>query len=344
MSSPDPRFALDHHLNRLYADAPRPLQLQATTPDTLYAWQVTARERLRELLGIADLPQPQVVHHACLGCWAYDGYTEEKHQITTDEGVVIPLYLLVPRTTDQHRALLVFHGHTPSVQYILGHFPDSATATEYRGRHGNYAQRLAQAGYLVCAVEQRSFGERQSSTVAHRQHPNSCRHQSFFYQMLGRTMVGERCRDGMAALHFLQERFGPTLSHIGITGNSGGGTTTLWLAALDKRFQVVVPGSYFCSFRMSVMDIHHCACNYVPSVAAELEMGDLAALVAPRPMRFVQGVHDPIFPFADTQQQFRTVTRAYQILDARQRVDLAAFPTEHAYHVPFAVDWFDRWL
>ncbi len=279
-----------------------------------------------------------------LGRWEYDGYTEEKHRITTDEEVSIPLYLMVPRATATDRVIVVFHGHTPSVQYVLGHFPDSETAADFRGRHGNYAQRLAEAGYLVCAVEQRSFGERQSSTESLRQSPNSCRHQSFYYQMLGRTMVGERCRDGMVALDFLQARSDRDIRRVGITGNSGGGTTTLWLAALDERFQVVVPGSYFCSFRASLMDIYHCECNYVPGVAAEMEMGELAALIAPRPMRFVQGIHDPIFPFADTQQQFATVSAAYRTLEADARVDLAAFPTGHAYHVPFAVDWFDRWL
>ncbi len=344
MSYPDPLFGLSHHLNRLYEAAPRPLQLQASTPDEFHAWQTTAREHIRMLLGIADLSCPRIVEHECLGRWDHDTYTEEKHLVSTDEGIALPLYLLVPRERATDRTIMVFHGHTPSVHYVLGHFPDAETAMDYRGRHGNYAQRLVQAGYLVCAVEQRSFGERQSSTEALRQRPNSCRHQAFFYQMLGRTMVGERCRDGMVALDFMQVHSGFAIHRVGITGNSGGGTTTLWLAALDERFQVVVPGSYFCSFKASLMDINHCECNYVPGITAAMEMGDVAALIAPRPLRFVQGVHDPIFPFAATQEQFATVASAYQTLDVREKLDLAAFPTGHAYHVPFAVDWFDRWL
>ncbi len=344
MSTPDPRFSLNPHLDHLYATATRPLQLQATDVESLRLWQISVRDRLGILLGIADLSYPQIAEHECLGRWEYDSYTEEKHAVKTDEGIVIPLYLLVPRSGLTDKLILVFHGHTPSVQYVLGHFPDSDTAADYLGRHGNYAQRLAQAGYLVCAIEQRSFGERQSSTETRRQQANSCRHQAFFYQMLGRTMVGERCRDGMVALDFMREQSGFAIDRVGITGNSGGGTTTLWLAAIDERFQVAVPGSYFCSFRKSLMDIYHCECNYVPGVVAVMEMGDLAALIAPRPLRFVQGIDDPIFPFQDTKQQFQTVAAAYRTLEAEEQVDLAAFPTGHAYQVPFAVEWFDRWL
>ena len=56
--------------------------------------------------------------------------------------------------------------------------------------------------------------------------------------MLGRTMVGERCLDGKVALDFLATMENPVSGDIGITGNSGGGTTTLWLSAIDERLAV----------------------------------------------------------------------------------------------------------
>lgn len=60
------------------------------------------------------------------------------------------------------KPILAFHEHYPSVQYILGDYPDAETAREQLAVDNNYAQTLAQAGYLVCAIEQRGFGERKT--------------------------------------------------------------------------------------------------------------------------------------------------------------------------------------
>ena len=341
---PDRRFQLTPHLEALYRDCSFPWSMQVENAAAFGRWQQAFRANVKALLGIADLPAPALAAHERLRRTEHETYWEEKHALTTEEGLTIPLYALRPKAAGPYKAVLVFHGHSPSVQYVLGHYPDAATAADYLGRDGNYAQALAQAGYLVCAVEQRGFGERLSAVDARQAHPNSCRHLSFFYQMLGRTMVGERCRDGLVALAFMQQRFGIDAGRIGVTGNSGGGTTALWLGALDERLPVVVPGSYFCSFKASLMDIRHCECNYVPGAAARFDMGELAALIAPRPLRLIHGTADPIFPIESTRAQWRRAAEAYAVLDAADRLDLATFDTGHAYHIGAAREWFAHWL
>lgn len=57
--------------------------------------------------------------------------------------------------------------------------------------------------------------------------------------------------------------------------------------------------------------MRHCDCNYVPGIFAKLEMGDLAALVAPRPLGAIHGQGDPIFPIAGTRQQFARLMAAF---------------------------------
>ena len=103
-------------------------------------------------------------------------YVEEKYSLDVGDGVEAPMYILMPKTEPPYTPILAFHGHDPSVQYILGHYPDEDTAKiNYSNHHNNYAQALAEAGYLVCAVEQRRHGERltaQTNEAA----PRSCRH------------------------------------------------------------------------------------------------------------------------------------------------------------------------
>jgi hypothetical protein len=260
------------------------------------------------------------------------------------EGVQIPMYILVPKARPPFKPILVFHGHNPSVQYILGNYPTPEIAEESRKLDDNYAQALAQAGYLVCAVEQRGFGERISDQVREPGYPISCRHLSFEYQLQGRTLLGERCWDGMCAINYLQSRDDLVPGALGCTGNSGGGTTTLWLSAIEDRISVVVPSCYLCSFKHSILGMNHCECNYVPGILEYAEMGDLAALIAPRLFRAIAGEHDPIFPIEGVREQFETVRRAYQLLGVEEKCSLAVHPGEHAYNHALSHEWLGKWL
>jgi dienelactone hydrolase len=338
-------FGLQAHVDHLYAANPRRLAFRAETPDEFAAWQTALRQQVAQLLGIAGrtLPPVQAEKVQAIDRGAY---VEEKMALDVGENVPAPVYVLVPKTDPPYKPVVAFHGHNPSEQYFLGNYPDEATAQEMRAVDNNYAQALAEAGYLVCAVAQRGFGERMTDQQLSVEENfwNSCRHLSFEYLMQGRTMLGERVWDGMVALSYVQSRADVVPGVIGCTGNSGGGTTTLWLAALDERITVAVPASYFCSFKHSILGMRHCECNYVPGILQYAEMGDLAALIAPRPLRAIAGERDPIYPIAGTRAQFETVRRAYALLDAEDRCSLAVHPGEHAYNHALSHEWFGRWL
>ncbi|MBN1965473.1 MAG: acetylxylan esterase [Anaerolineae bacterium] len=337
--------AMQAHVDALYAQQPRQLALRASSLAEFLAWQRVLRQEVFKLLGLAGRTLPASVTADRLQVVDRGEYFEEKYALGVGEGVAAPLYILVPKTPPPYKPILVFHGHNPSVQYILGNYPDPETAAQMRAVDNNYAQVLAQAGYLVCAVEQRGFGERISDQVVDKgSFTSSCGHLAFEYLMQGRTLLGERCWDGMCALTYLQSRADVVPGAVGCTGNSGGGTTTLWLAALDERITVVVPSCYFCSFKASILGMAHCACNYVPGILPLAEMGDLAALIAPRPFRAIAGEHDPLFPVAATREQFETVQRAYALFDAGDRCSLAVHGGAHAYQHGFSQAWFAEWL
>ncbi len=337
-------FGLDRHLADLYRQHCRREKAPTGNPTAFPAWQQAGRRRVAELLGIADRPRPATVQQELLHSRDRGAFVEEKWTVTSSEGVSIPIYFLVPQGREPLPPVLAFHGHNPSVQYILGNYPDVETERAEKARDGNYAEQLAAAGHMVCAVEQRGFGERTTRSADGTQDANSCRHLAFHYQMLGRTLVGERCRDGMLALDLLRARPEIRGAKVAVTGNSGGGTTTFWLGAIEESLDVVITGCYFCSFADSLMTIRHCECNYVPGAARLFEMGDIASLMAPRPQLFIQGEFDDIFPIAAARQEFNTVQQVYASLDIGDRVQMAIHPTGHAYNIGSALAFLQSWL
>lgn len=347
MNSANP-FHLQASLNAAH-DQHRPLlAFNARTPDQFKSWLSVVREYARNLLGLAGRELPTAPTATLLQTADRGTYVEEKYALQVGDArtghELAPMYLLVPKRQPPFTPILVFHGHNPSVQYVLGHYPDAATAADRLAAHNNYAQALAEAGYFVCAIEQRGFGERVTDQLGDQEWGGSCRHLSFEYMMNGRTLMGERCWDGMVAINYLHTRTDVLHDRLGCTGNSGGGTTTMWLALLDGRISVAVPSCFFSTFRHSILGMWHCECNYVPNALRYFDMGDLMAAMAPRPLRIIAGELDPIYPIAHARQQFATVERAYAMLGAAGRCSLAVHPGGHAHNHQLSQGWFKQWL
>jgi dienelactone hydrolase len=340
MNNPD--FRLQSHVDYLYTNTPRQLAFSAQSLDEFEDWKQSLKGQLIHLLGLAGRKPPPNPTARKLAAVDRGLYVEELYGLAVGEGVTANMYLLVPRTPPPYKAIMGFHGHNPSVQYILGNYPDENEAQAALARDDNFAQVLAEAGYLVCAVEQRGFGERVTDQC--RPDKRSCRHLAFEYMLEGRTLLGERCWDGMCAINYLQSRPDVVPGVLGCTGHSGGGTTALWLSVIDERVTTLVVSAYFCSFKASILGMEHCECNYVPGILAFAEMGDLAALLAPRPVRFVNGKNDPIFPLEAAQSQFETVRQAYNLFDADDSISLVVHPGEHAYHHGLSQEWFNAFL
>jgi dienelactone hydrolase len=336
-----PSFRLQSHVDYLYANKPRRLAFEARTPDEFKVWQQSLRGEIVDLLGLNGRTPPPDPSAEKLQVINRGKYVEELYALDVGEGVTANMYVLVPKAPPPYKAIMAFHGHNPSVQYILGNFPDDQAAQQGRAIDDNFAQALAESGYLVCAVEQRGFGERLTNQLIRER---SCRHLSFEYMLQGRTLVGERCWDGMCAISYVQNRSDIVPGVLGCTGHSGGGTTTLWLTAIEPRITAAVVSCYFCSFKASILGMEHCECNYVPGILELAEMGDLAALLAPRPLRFINGEQDPIFPIGAVREQYETVKRAYALMNVSDKLSLSVHSGAHAYNHAYSREWFGWWL
>lgn len=332
---------LQTHLDRLYQENAALFSFKASNLADFETWQQPFRSQLKQLVGIEGR------NHQNYGLQIirsddHPFYTEQFLGMTVAKGEIIPMYVLVPKKDPPYRSILVFHGHDPSAQYCLGNYPDERTKKQNLANDNNYAQVLAEAGYLVCVVEQRGMGDRITEQIS-TENGRSCRHLAFSYLLHGRTLLGERILDGMAALSYLESRT-DVIGNPGCTGHSGGGTTALWLAALDERIRALVISGCFSSFKGSILAMEHCECNYVPGILTLGEMGDLAALIAPRPLCIIHGEKDPIYPVKCARSEFQKVNQAYLIHQQPNQAKLFIHGGGHAYHHQAARDWFDQYL
>jgi hypothetical protein len=114
-------------------------------------------------------------------------------------------------------------------------------------------------------------------------------------------------------------------------GISGGGTATLFAAALEPRIRAAMVSGYLNTFRDSVGSLAHCIDNYVPGILNWAEMADVAGLIAPRPLFAESGEKDNIFPIAASLESFTQVRGIYDVFGAADRVEHEVFPGEHSF-------------
>ena len=149
--------------------------------------------------------------------------------------------------------------------------------------------------------------------------------------LLGQTMIGWRVYDVMRTIDWIATRKELDAARIGCMGVSGGGTVTLFAAALDPRIQAALMSCSLNTFRDSIMSISHCIDNYVPGILNWAEMYDVAGLIAPRAFFAESGERDNIFPVAASRASFDRVRRMYEILGAPDQVGQEVFDGPHTF-------------
>ena len=150
--------------------------------------------------------------------------------------------------------------------------------------------------------------------------------------LVGRTPIGDRVWDMSRIIDWALKNLPVDEKRIAITGNSGGGTVSLFAAACDQRITVAVPSSYFCTFQGSIGTISHCDCNYIPGILSLGEMSDVAGLISPRPFCAVNGVQDNIFPIEETRKSFAHLQEIYSAAGVLPNVTLYEGDGGHRYY------------
>jgi poly(3-hydroxybutyrate) depolymerase len=329
-------YSSKNHFETLYQKMKPDYRFCASTSVELIAWQQQFRTRLRTILGLdrmeKDLvdfePYAQQLDENVMG-----DFIRQRWVLQVEPTVPLPFILLKPKEISGPLPLVLTpHGHSKNTEMYAGIVTNLEEEAFMLEGDRDIAVQAVREGYLVIAPTTRGFRETRTEQDKTEDNQNSCRDLLVHDLLVGRTPTGDRVWDISRLIDWACEVIPIDKQRVAITGNSTGGTISLFATALDERITLSAPGSYFCTFAGSIGSIHHCECNYIPGLLTLGEMADIAGLIAPRPFMAINGKEDPIYPIEEVYKAFEQLKKIYQVADATDNVALFVGEGGHRYY------------
>ena len=289
------------------------------------AYVKSAQERIRQAFG--PLPEKTPLNAKVTRVVERDGYRIECIIFESRPGYMVTGNLYVP----DGRKLPM-----PAVIGVCGHSLNGKAADAYQA----FAQNLARLGYVCFIVDPVGQGERFQFLTDERksrfgggvaEHIQMGNHQTLVGEFLGTWFTW----DAMRALDYVLTRKEVDPRHLGITGNSGGGTQTTWLCGMEPRFTMAAPACFVTTFRRNAENELPADTEQCPprALALGLDHSDFLAAMAPKPVIILAQEKD----FFDTRGSIETyarLKRLYTLLGKPDNIQLHIGPDPHGYSQP----------
>lgn len=306
-----------------------------TRADAL-AYQEALRRKLRRVFG--PYPPRTPLNAVITGEFEREHYRVQKVIFESRPNFPVTAVLYLPKGRDWP---------VPGVIAPCGHSANGKACEAYQA----YAQGLATKGYAVLQYDPVSQGERiQYPDAEGKSRVGVCcpEHNQMGKQqaLVGEYLCSWRAWDGIRALDYLLTRPEVDPRHLGVTGNSGGGTLTTWLAAWDERYTMAAPGCYVTTWRRNAENELPADSEQQPPHALELglDMDDFFGLLAPKPLILLTQELD-FFDQRGAQEAFARLKHLYRLLGAEDNVALFTGDGPHGYAQPLReamYAWFNR--
>jgi cephalosporin-C deacetylase-like acetyl esterase len=315
----------------------------ATKAD-LETLQKTLREKLLGMLG--GLPSGQGIPPArTLGQIEAEDYVIEKLVFESLPGYFVPALLYKPRQIT---------GRVPGILSPCGHSAVGKAAAPYQILHLNLVKR----GYVVLTYDPVGQGERSQFWDVQKKKSRFnlvCGEHAVLgnpLYLLGTNLARYRIADGLRALDYLAARPEVDPERLGCVGNSGGGTLTAYIAALDSRVKAAAIGCYLTTLPRRMANRFQTDPDADPEqdlfgfVGEGVDHAGLLALRVPRPTLLAAAQYD-FFPIEGTRESFAEARNLYQVAGAADRLALAEAAEKHGLSLPLrqaTYAFFEHWL
>ena len=305
------------------------------TAEEWRAWARASRDRLARLLGLdlmeACEPVAKVMERVRV---PGEAMTRELLHVQVQPGEWMPTYVLVPDEPllgegGRARCVLCPHGHQGAGKLAvagvsgIGAVDDAIKKFEY-----DYGLALARKGFVALCPDARGSGERRDAAGQGDDEQKFLRcsdvQLAHMAEPLGLSVIGMLAWDLRRLIDYVQACDVWDLETLGCVGFSGGGMQTLYLAALDERVRWALVSGYLYGVRDSLLALNNnCSCNYVPGLWRHFDMGDIASLVAPRPLVVQSCTEDHLNGprgVVNADEQVAVAREAYGLLGEGARV------------------------
>ncbi|HUU29496.1 MAG TPA: acetylxylan esterase [archaeon] len=288
--------------------------------------QAVIRKRILGIIG--TLPDRTALKAQITGRFEREDYSVENiiFQSRPDFYVTANLYL-PSKGTKPYPAVLGTAGHT---------LEGKAT-----GLYQNIWITLAKMGFVVLAFDPPGQGERlmyyvqdlgesllKGAVIEHTMPGIQC-------LLTGSNVAGYFIWDGMRGIDYLLSRPEVDPKRIAVTGNSGGGMQTAYIAAVDNRVAAAVPSCYITSWRRlwETIGPQDAEQNMIPFVASRLDFADYVISFAPKPYLINAAIQD-FFDILGTRETYAEARRIYELMGAGENLALFEWDDGHGYSLP----------
>jgi dienelactone hydrolase len=330
------QYSSDQHFASWYNKAERAYHFKGNKLDDFIQWRKLAKKQLKQRLGLLLLESSLPNYRPVSKLQSVENLPDFQRQhwvVWTEPTIPLPVIVLVPKTANQKWPLVVTpHGHGRSTVDYAGIYTDSVQQEYVESTDRNIAVQAVREGYIAIVPTTRGFGATRASVDIPRDKPFSCRIQLMHDLLIGRTPIGDRVWDISRILDWALQEFPIDTAKIAITGNSAGGTTSLFAAAVDERIKVAAPSAYFTVFTESIGRIEHCDCNYIPGILQDFECSDIAGMIAPRQVYLINGVEDEIYPIESARKAFQHLKQIYKAAGVENNALLYEGQGGHRYY------------
>src|SRR5262245_30802286 len=248
-------------------------------------------------------------------------YSVAKVYFESQPGFYVTGNLYRPKGAGPFPAILTPHGH-----WAYGRLEN----TELNSAPAR-AINLARQGFVVFTYDMVGYNDSKQLT-----HEFGGKREALW----GLSLAGLQLWNSIRSLDFLESLPEVDRERIGVTGESGGGTQTFLLSAVDPRVKVAAP--------VNMISLHMqggCLCENEPGLRLDTNNVELGALMAPRSLLMVAATGD--WTNETPQVEYPAVQRIYRLFNAEDRVYSVQFDAPHNYNKSSreaVYAWMARWL
>ena len=336
-SQPSPA---DRMLAEYFQSETKKLQDQCLSDiKTLEDWKAKRpvyKQQLLEMLGLDPLPEKTPLKATTTGTTDQEQFTVEKLHFQSMPGLYVTADLYIPKDLSKP---------APAVLYVCGHGNVKKDGISYGNKvaYQHHGEWFARNGYVCLTIDTLQLGEIEGI------HHGTYRYNMWWWLCRGYTPAGVEAWNCVRALDYLETRKEVDANRIGVTGRSGGGAYSWWIAAIDDRIKVAVPVAGITDLQNHVVDgcvEGHCDCMFIVNTY-RWDYPLVAALVAPRPLLISNSDKDTIFPLDGVLRVHEKVRRIYKLYGAEKNLGLQITEGPHKDTQELRIHafvWFNRFL
>ncbi|MSQ96370.1 MAG: hypothetical protein EXR98_17705 [Gemmataceae bacterium] len=318
-------------------DTRREVVAAMKTPNEIHKRQADLKAKF--LAAIGEFPKKTPLNAHVVGTLKGDGFLAEK---------------VIYESRPNHHVTANFYipdgkGPFPGVLVPCGHSTNGKAAEAYQ----RVCILMAKNGLAVLCYDPIGQGERVQLLAENKKPgiPGSTSEHTMVgvgAMLVGQSTAGYRIWDGIRSIDYLVSRPEVDPKKVGCTGNSGGGTLTSYLMALDDRIVCAAPSCYITTLERLFATIgpQDAEQNIPGQVAFGMEHADYLTMRAPRPTLMCVASQD-FFDKQGAHTSFREAKEIFGKLGHAERVSLFEFDDKHGFSKPrreASMQWMRRWL